>query len=235
MPPLASPAVLPVGTSCATLLPLLCDGRDDEQDAQLRTAQLQPTFGARWLPFSQDKNRFTFKAKMKSPTHGLGICLVTETSGPSDKKPVDCHILSPPEWGGKTHVATLSTLRAKEELDNQPFKKLWKKAIDTFRNVVSSRGTAVTAEETSVTKPFYLRDANSFEVIVERSYDADADCSTWKVVKVKINGKDRAVSLDPFTVGVDVAVRVCMFVATEGGCLEFLDEPKLIYQSLAWD
>ena len=100
---------------------------------------------------------------------------------------------------------------AKEQLDNQPFKKLWKKAIDTFRNLVSSSGTA--------TKPFYLRDDNSFDVIVERAYDADADCSTWKVMKVKINGKERAGSLDSLTVGVDMAVRICMFVATEGGLL----------------
>eukprot|EP00435_Cladocopium_sp_Y103_P024947 s178_g6.t1 len=239
LPPLPSPDVLPVGTSSATHMPLLCDGRDDEQDAQLPNADLQPTFGARWLPFStqpapmcvsdalaKEKNSVIFKAKMKFPTHGLGICLVTETSGPSDKKPVDCHILSPPEWDAKTHVATLSKMRAKEQLDNQPFKKLWKRAIDTFRNLVSSRDKT---EETSVTKPFYLRDANSFEVMVERSYDADADCSTWKVVNVKINGKNRAGSLDSFTVGVDVAVRICMFVATEGGCLEFLDEPRLIY------
>ena len=80
-------------------------------------------------------------------------------------------------------------------------------------------------------EPFFLRNQNRFEVLVERSYNADADCSTWKLLQVRVKAahgwKVRAASLDELTVGVDVPVRICIFASMEDGRLDFLDEPRL--------
>jgi hypothetical protein len=83
----------------------------------------------------------------------------------------------------------------------------------------------------SLAKPFFLEDENYFKVEVERTYDADAHSSTWKLVKVYVKAghgwKVRAQSLDELTVGVAVPVRICIFAAMQDGCLGFLDEPRL--------
>lgn len=240
MPSPSTPTLLPVGTVCASHVKLFQQGQDDEKDAllPLQGPDLQPPLPTHFQPFSEgsmpmclsetlpgDKNKFIFSFKLGRPTHGLGICLVTETSGPSNSKPVDCHMFSPIEWNAQTHVTTLSKMREQAQLDNQPFRKLWKKAIDAFHTVVMNADTAA-----SLAKPFCLEDENYFKVEVERTYDADAHSFTWKLVKVYVKAESwmvRAESLDELTVGVAVPVRICLFAAIEDGCLEFLDEPRL--------
>lgn len=239
-----SPSILPVGTACASHVKLFHQGQDDEEDAllPLQGPDLQPPLPTHYQPFSAgstpmclsetlpgDKRKFIFRFELGRATHGLGICLVTETPGPSGSRPVDCHIFSPTEWNGQTHVTTLSQIMREHEqvqLDNQPFRKLWKKAIDAFHTVVMNADTTA-----SLAKPFFLEDENYFKVEVERTYDADAHSSTWKLVKVYVKAgrgwKVRAGSLDELAVGVAVPVRICIFAAMGGGGLEFLDEPRL--------
>ena len=235
MPPLEAPMVLPVGPVFATDVPLLHQDPDEEQNAVVPSGGSQPTCGVEWQPFSKqpaamylsdtlpiDKDNFTLKSKMKRPTHGLGICLVAENPGQANRKPVDCHMLSPLEWHDMTHLTRLSKMREQKQLENQPtFQKLWRTAVDAFQKLVNNA-------DTDEVQSFFLRGENYFEVEVQKSHNADADSLTWKLVKLKINGKDRAGALEPFTVGVDVAVRICFFAATEGGRLEFLEGPKLL-------
>jgi hypothetical protein len=142
-----SPSTLPVGTAWASHATLFHQGQDDEEDAllPLQGPDLQPPLPTDFQSFSAgstpmclsetlpgDKNKFIFRFELGRATHGLGICLVTETSGPSNRKPVDCHMFSPIEWNAQTNVTTLSKMREQGQLDNQPFWKLWKKAIDAF-------------------------------------------------------------------------------------------------------
>eukprot|EP00438_Fugacium_kawagutii_P033695 Skav201151 [mRNA] locus=scaffold2068:244154:245923:+ [translate_table: standard] len=238
MPELVACEMLPAGPLSATYVPLLNHSEEPGALVPLGGSDLEPTCGAKWKPFSpglnlmyvsealqHDKKHFTLKVKMTCPTHGLGICLVTEASGPLDEKPVDTHIFSSPTRSKQTYVTTLSQLRKTEELATQPFRKAWKAALSTFRAIADK---IQNSSGSLLSEPFHFRKTNDVEVVMERSYNAGADSSTWKLVKVKINGKERAGDLEPLTLGVDVGVRICMFAAEEGGFLHFLDEPKIV-------
>ena len=222
---------------CAKKVALFQEISSEESDALVPLPELQPTYGAEWqvfcpkqtpmpmfaseiLPLNQD--RLSFKFSLASPTHGLGISLVPDVKTRHISAPVDSHLISPPDWAAKTFVSTLSVM---QELDKKPFRKIWKAAMASFRNMVTN---SEAGQETSLGKPFHFRNQNRFEVVVERSYDEDADCCVWKLVEVLINGKKRAGSLKSLIAGVDVGVRICIFVAQDGGSLEFLGEPKLV-------
>ena len=217
---------------CAKKVSLFHEGSGEGSDALVPLPELQPTYGAEWRVFCPKKKpmpmfaseilplnrvRLSFKFSLASPTHGLGISLVADLNTPGTRASV-----SPPNWAAKTFVSTLSVM---QQLDEQPFRKIWKEGMATFRNMVTN---SEAGQETSLGKPFHFRNQNHFEVVVERSYDEDVDCFVWKLVKVLINGKQRAGSLKSLIAGVDVGVRICIFVAQEGGSLEFLGEPKLV-------
>ena len=222
---------------CAKNVALFHEGSGEESDALVPLPELQPTYGAEWRVFCPnsvpmpmfaseilplDRNRLSFKFSLASPTHGLGISLVPGVNTHGTNATVDSHLISPPDWAAKTFVSTLSVM---QELEKKPFRKIWKAAMASFRNMVTN---SEAGQETSLGKPFHFRNQNHFEVVVERSYDEDADCCVWKLVEVLINGKKRAGSLKSLIAGVDVGVRICIFVAQDGGSLEFLGEPKLV-------
>ncbi len=222
---------------CAKNVALFHEGSGEESDALVPLPELQPTYGAEWRVFCRnsvpmpmfaseilplDRNRLSFKFSLASPTHGLGISLVPGVNTHGTNATVDSHLISPPDWAAKTFVSTLSVM---QELEKKPFRKIWKAAMASFRNMVTN---SEAGQETSLGKPFHFRNQNHFEVVVERSYDEDADCCVWKLVEVLINGKKRAGSLKSLIAGVDVGVRICIFVAQDGGSLEFLGEPKLV-------
>ena len=222
---------------CARKLALFQEVSGEESDALVPLPELQPTYGAEWEVFCPetvpmpmfaseilplDRKRVSFKFSLASPAHGLGISLVPDAKARGTSAPVDSHLISPPDWAAKTFVSTLSDM---QELEKKPFRKIWNAAMASFRNMVTN---SEAGQETSLGKPFYFQNQNHFEVVVERSYDEDADCCVWKLVEVLINKKKRAGSLKSLIAGIDVGVRICIFVAQEGGSLEFLGEPRLV-------
>lgn len=224
---------------CAKKIALFQEVSGEESDALVPLPELQPTYGAEWRVFCPktvpmpmpmfaseilplDRKRVSFKFSLASPAHGLGISLVPDAKARGTSAPVDSHLISPPDWAAKTFVSTLSVM---QELEKKPFRKIWKAAMASFRNMVIN---SEVGQETSLGKPFHFRNENHFEVVVERSYDEDADCCVWKLVEVLINKKKRAGPLKSLIAGVDVGVRICIFVGQEGGSLEFLGEPRLV-------
>ena len=222
---------------CAKKVALFQEVSGGESDALVPLPELQPTYGAEWRIFCLktvpmpmfaseilplDRKRMSFKFSLASPTHGLGISLVPDAKARGTSAPVDSHLFSPPDWAAKTFVSTLSDM---QELEKKPFRKIWKAAMASFRNMVIN---SEAGQETSLGKPFHFRNQNHFEVVVERSYDEDVDCFVWKLVEVLINGKTRAGPLKSLIAGIDVGVRICIFVAQDGGSLEFLGEPRLV-------
>jgi len=222
---------------CAKKVALFQEVSGEESDALVPLPELQPTYGAEWRVFCPktepmpmfaseilplDRNRLSLKFCLASPAHGLGISLVPDAKARGTSAPVDSHLISPPEWNAKTFVSTFSVM---QELEKKPFRKIWKAAMASFRNMVTN---SEAGQETSLGKPFYFQNQNDFEVVVERSYDEDADCFVWKMVEVLINKKKRAGPLKSLIAGVDVGVRICIFVGQEGGSLEFLGEPRLV-------
>ena len=206
----------------------------------LQNDDLQPTCGAKFQSFSaqpspmilsaplpSDQNNVSIKWTMLAPKSGSGICLVADHLLASNRKSVDCHLISSPEWGAKTCITTISETNKmaqkkedeKEQWQKQPFRKCLAVAMDKFKDWMIDASTTELAKENSRAKPFHFRDQNNFEALVERSYDEQADCLIWKLVSLKINGQVRAGALEPIHVGVDVKVRICVFV-TDVGVLE---------------
>jgi len=224
---------------CARKVALFQEVSGEESDALVPLPELQPTYGAEWRVFCHcpktvpmpmfasqilpsDRKRVSLKFRLACPTHGLGIALVPDVKARGTSAPVDSHLISPPDWAAKTFVSTLSVM---QELEKKPFRKIWKAAMASFRNMVTN---SEAGQETSLGKPFYFQNQNHFEVVVERSYDEDAHCFVWKLVEVLIDKKKRAGPLKSLIAGVDVGVRICIFVGQEGGSLEFLGEPRLV-------
>lgn len=222
---------------CARKVALFQEVSGEESDALVLLPELQPTYGAEWEVFCPetvpmpmfaseilplDRKRVSFKFSLASPAHGLGISLVPDAKARGTSAPVDSHLISPPDWAAKTFVSTLSDM---QELEKKPFRKIWNAAMASFRNMVTN---SEAGQETALGKPFYFQNQNHFEVVVERSYDEDAHCCVWKLVEVLINKKKRAGSLKSLIAGVDVGVRICIFVGQEVGSLEFLGEPRLV-------
>ena len=241
---LASKAASDPRALCATKVALFQEVSGEESDALVPLAELQPTYGAEWrvfcpktvpmpmfaseiLPLNQD--RLSLKFNLASPTHGLGISIVPDVNTPGTSAQRDSHLFSHPDWAAKTFVSTLSVMQElqqeMQELEKKPWPKFFKKAWASFHNMVIN---SEAGQETLLGKPFHFRNQNRFEVVVEREYDADADCFVWKLVEVLINGKKRAGPLKSLIAGVDVGIRICIFAGQDGGSLEFLGVPKIV-------
>ena len=234
---LAPKAVSELGALCAKKVALFQEVSGEESDALVPFPELQPTYGAEWEVFCPktvpmpmfaseilplDRKRVSFEFSLASPTHGLGIALVPDVNRRGANAAVDSHLISPPDWVERTYVSTLSVMQG---LEKKPFRKIWKAAMASFRNMVTN---SEAEQETLLGEPFHFRNQNDIEVVVERSYNKNADCFVWTLVKVLINDEERAGALKSLIAGVDVGVRICIFVAQEGGSLEFLGEPKLV-------
>lgn len=230
---------------CAKKVALFQEVSGEESDALVPLPELQPTYGAEWevfcpktgpieiyisdiLPLNQDT--LSFKFSLASPTHSLAISLVPDVNTRGTRAPPDFHLISSPDWAAKTFVSTLSVMQEMvqdmKELKEKPFRKILKAAMASFYNMVIN---SEAGQQTLLGKPFHFRNQNHFEVVVERSYDEDADCFVWTLVELLINGKKRAGSLRSLIVGVDVGIRICIHVADQdGGSFQFLGEPKLV-------
>lgn len=249
-------------TPCATSAgPMSATDKGQEGLIPLQHDCLQPTCGFKLdffcsgqptpmilsEPLPHDQKEVHIKCTLSSPMGGVGISLLAENVGDSNRRPVDCHLMSSPEWNARVFVSTLSKLtkrqNAKQESNQQvadeqvawqrkPFQEVLKKGMKIFHDWVKSESPKENSDkespkENSIEEAFYLRRENHLEATVERRYDEREDCSIVLFKELKVNGKRRAGELDEIKVGPHVPVRLCIFAFPDGPFLKCKEPPKI--------
>lgn len=97
---------------------------------------------------------------------------------------------------------------------------MWREWLSHVWTEINQTLTAAEAPQT-----FGLRDVNTFKVTVRRSYDSDRDMFHWHMAELWVNGKRRGGALEPFSAGIDMPVRVCLFA--DGFDLQLQEWPSV--------
>ena len=137
-------------------------------------------------------DRSSISMKLLLPEGNVSIGLVTSAPMPAEEL-LDHYVVFRPSWNTKTYVQPASEL--------QGTGGTWREWFSgCLKNIQQLKP-----------KLFGLRNSNSLKVVVNRSYDSEEDLFTWQAMELWINGKRRGEALKPFTAGVDMPVRLCLY------------------------